>query len=288
MAGPTTLKPFENLIEDVRAEGLERHSGEHHAVPARREGPEPILAFEDYGLVDADAATRKQRGIALPASLILHAAGAAALAIVPLLVVDTLPGATNGVRAFFVEPMAVPPPPPPPPPAPPRATAAPTVAPKVDLQQAAFTAPIEVPTQIKPEEGIDVGVDGGVAGGVEGGVPGGVVGGVVGGLPDAPPPPPVRPVRVGGNIREPRKLVDVPAVYPQIAVKAQLEGVVIIEATIDATGHVQDAKVLRSIAVLDEAALAAVRKWVYTPTLLNGVPTPIIMTVTVTFTLKRA
>jgi outer membrane biosynthesis protein TonB len=40
--------------------------------------------------------------------------------------------------------------------------------------------------------------------------------------------------------------------------------------------------------VLDEAALEAVRKWVYTPTLLNGVPTPLIMTVTVRFLLKPA
>jgi protein TonB len=113
------------------------------------------------------------------------------------------------------------------------------------------------------------------------------VGGVVGGLPDAPPPPPVKPVRVGGDVREPRKVVDVAAVYPPLALKAQLEGVVIIEATIGPNGHVQDATVLRSVPVLDAAALEAVRQWVYTPTLLNGVPTPIIMTVTVTFRLKR-
>jgi TonB family protein len=62
---------------------------------------------------------------------------------------------------------------------------------------------------------------------------------------------------------------------------------VIVEATIDPTGHVANATVLRGVPLLDEAALEAVRKWVYTPTLLNGVPTPLIMTVTVTFRLQR-
>jgi protein TonB len=111
---------------------------------------------------------------------------------------------------------------------------------------------------------------------------------VVGGLPDAPPPPQVRPVRVGGDVREPRKIVDVAPVYPVLAAQAGIEGVVIIEATIDPRGRVMNATVLRGVPVLDEAALEAVRKWVYTPTLLNGVPTPIIMTVTLRFQLKPA
>jgi protein TonB len=70
--------------------------------------------------------------------------------------------------------------------------------------------------------------------------------------------------------------------------KAGIEGVVIIEATIDPRGRVVNTMVLRGIPVLDEAALEAVRQWVYTPTLLNGVPTPIIMTVTVRFRLQAA
>ena len=51
-------------------------------------------------------------------------------------------------------------------------------------------------------------------------------------------------------------------------------------------GAVRDAKVLRSIPLLDQAALDAVKQWVFTPTLLNGVPVPVIMTVTVQFTLQ--
>ena len=57
-------------------------------------------------------------------------------------------------------------------------------------------------------------------------------------------------------------------------------------ATIGADGRVKDAKVLRSIPLLDQAALDAVKQWQFTPTLLNGVPVPVIMTVTVNFTLQ--
>jgi protein TonB len=149
-------------------------------------------------------------------------------------------------------------------------------------------APVEAPKEIKPETGLNTGFEGGVAGGVEGGVPGGVVGGVVGGLPEAPPPPPPpqAPVRVGGNIKAPTKIKHVAPIYPSIAQSARVQGVVIVEATIGPDGKVKDAKVLRSIPLLDQAALDAVRQWEFTPTLLNGVPVPVIMTVTVNFTLQ--
>ena len=65
-----------------------------------------------------------------------------------------------------------------------------------------------------------------------------------------------------------------------------MSGIVIIEATIGPNGKVADMKVLRSIALLDQAALDAVRQWEFTPTLLNGQPTAIIMSVTVNFTLN--
>jgi len=289
MAGPVTITDFDKLVAEARGEGLQRHSREHRVSTPGPGGPEPILSLGNYGLTDADPVVRKRQGVALPASMALHAAAAVALAIVPLLLVDALPEPDGGTRAFFVEPIAAPPPPPPPPPPAANVAAATRVAPKATAAPAGFVAPIEVPTEIKPEDGLDLGgIEGGVAGGVEGGVPGGVVGGVVGGLPDAPPPPAAKPVRVGGDIREPRKVVDVSPVYPEIAARARVQGVVIIEATIDPRGRVVNATVLRGVPVLDEAALEAVRKWVYTPTLLNGVPTPIIMTVTVRFRLTTA
>jgi len=93
-------------------------------------------------------------------------------------------------------------------------------------------------------------------------------------------------VRVGGNIQAPKKVQDVNPVYPPIAQSARVQGVVILEATIGPNGNVQDVRVLRSIPLLDAAAIEAVKQWSYTPTLLNGVPVPVIMTVTVNFTLR--
>jgi protein TonB len=93
-------------------------------------------------------------------------------------------------------------------------------------------------------------------------------------------------VRVGGNIKTPTKVKDVKPQYPPIAQSARVQGVVIIEATIGADGSVQNARVLRSIPLLDQSALDAVKQWQFTPTLLNGVPVPVIMTVTVQFTLQ--
>jgi protein TonB len=103
--------------------------------------------------------------------------------------------------------------------------------------------------------------------------------------PPPPPPPPDGPVRVGGGVRAPTKIADARPVYPPDALAARVQGVVIIEATIDTSGAVGDMKVLRSVPLLDEAALEAVGQWRFTPTYLNGQPVSVIMTVTVNFTL---
>jgi len=94
------------------------------------------------------------------------------------------------------------------------------------------------------------------------------------------------PVRVGNGIREPRKLRHVSPVYPDIARQARVQGVVILELTINPQGRVTDARILRGIPLLDQAALDAVRQWVYTPTLVRGTPVPVLMTVTVNFRLQ--
>lgn len=91
-------------------------------------------------------------------------------------------------------------------------------------------------------------------------------------------------VRVGGQIRPPVRLNEVAPVYPAIAQSARVQGDVVIEATIDEEGKVADARVVKSVPMLDQAALDAVRQWQYRPSLLNGVPTAVITTVTVKFT----
>jgi protein TonB len=107
----------------------------------------------------------------------------------------------------------------------------------------------------------------------------------------APPPEvkatPPEPIRVGGTIRQPQKIRNVDPVYPQLAILSRIEDVVIIETTIGPDGRLMDARVLRGHQMLQQAALVAVRQWEFTPTLLNGVPVPVIMTVTVRFTLSK-
>jgi protein TonB len=77
--------------------------------------------------------------------------------------------------------------------------------------------------------------------------------------------------------------VDAAPVMPEVARQAGIRGVVILEIIIGVDGKVTDAKVLRSIPLLDQAAIDAARQWRYEPTLLNGAPVPVIMTATVNF-----
>jgi protein TonB len=108
-----------------------------------------------------------------------------------------------------------------------------------------------------------------------------------------PPPTPVpapkaaaQVVRVGQGVREPKRIAGAPPEYPPLARSARVQGVVILEAVIDAQGTIELVKVLKSVPLLDGAAVAAVKGWRYTPTLLNGVPVSVLMTITMNFTLQ--
>jgi periplasmic protein TonB len=106
-------------------------------------------------------------------------------------------------------------------------------------------------------------------------------------LPEPPPPPPpTRPIHLHSGMKAPRKIVDVAPEYPTLARRARADGVVILEAVIDAQGAVTSVRVLRSIPLLDKAAVEAVQRWRFTPALLNNEPVPVVMTVTVNFTLQ--
>jgi protein TonB len=247
-------------------------------------GPE----FQIHTLDELMSDVRRRRGpVGTAASVVGHVLLAGAVVSVPLLIDTPLPVPERGVHAFLATPLELAPPPPPPPPPPARAA---EVAPRTRTPEVAptdgFVAPIVTPAEIVPEAGLDLGIEGGVAGGVEGGVPGGVLGGVIGGLPEAPPAPVLEPVRVGGTIREPRKLKAVPPVYPEAAREARIQGVVILECLVSPLGRVSEVEVLRGVPLLEEAAVDAVRQWVYTPTLMDGVPVPVLMTVTVRFELS--
>ena len=93
-------------------------------------------------------------------------------------------------------------------------------------------------------------------------------------------------VRIGNGVRPPRKIHDVPPAYPSAAREAGIEGLVLLDATIDPTGAVSDIEVLRSVPELDQAAIEAVEQWRWEPTLVDGEPVSILLTVTVNFTLR--
>ena len=217
---------------------------------------------------------------------------------IPLLRVATQLPELPTMRAFVVAPSVPPPPPPPPPPAPPSSARA-AVKP-VAATAGQFAAPVEAPHAIEPERFIarDESIAGAL-GGVEGGVPGGVAGGVVGGIlssvapppPPPPPPPPApatrAPVRIGGQITAPALLNRVEPIYPDVAQVARLSGIVILEAVVGTDGCVESVRILRSRhLLLDKASEEALRQRRYSPLVLNGIPTPFVLTVTFNFSVQ--
>ena len=87
------------------------------------------------------------------------------------------------------------------------------------------------------------------------------------------------------DIKPPKLVTEVDPVYPDEARKAGIEGIVVVEATTDETGHVKSVRVLRSVPMLDQAAIDAVKQWVYEPMVINGEPKGIVFTTTVRFSL---
>jgi len=214
-----------------------------------------------------------KRGYTVLGSVVAHTALIAAAIMVPVMASDIVVPVRYAIIAFRPD---TPLPPQMPPPAGVRHAVAPDVQPSIPVV-APNGITREGPVQATPSaDSIELNT-------------GIVSGDVTFGLLSAPPPPPVveqAPRIVGGDIKPPTKVTDVAPVYPAIARSARVEGVVIIKATIGPDGRVQDAQLLRSIPLLDAAALDAVRQWTYTPTRLNGTPIAIIMTVTVNFWLR--
>jgi TonB family protein len=96
-------------------------------------------------------------------------------------------------------------------------------------------------------------------------------------------------IRVGGNVQPPKLLTTVRPDYPQHLKDAGISGVVIMRAVISREGDVLNAQTLSPEvnAELIAAAENAVRQWKYQPTLLNGVPVEVVLTINVNFTLAR-
>jgi protein TonB len=238
-------------------------------------------------LVVSRGVVARRPGLALPASLVLHAAAVTLLVFIAAVHEHAAPevGPLGRIPGF------IPPPPAgagnairPLPPRPPRPAPPPRIA-FVQTEPPVLPPPEDAMSAVEP--GIDPGAEPPCLGCLPGGVPRGVPGGDPNGTGPGtqPPSPSTGPIRTGGDIHPPLKVRHVVPAYPEIARAAHVQGDVVLDCTISNEGRVVDVKVLSGHALLQAAAVDAVRQWVYRPTLLNGVPVPVVMTVTVHFTL---
>jgi len=220
------------------------------------------------------------RGRAFRVSVIVHTVVIGALVLIPIFWFAPPPEHPDYVRALLYNP-----PPPPPAPLPKGSSLIQKTEPAKPVTQEPNPRKPELEVQIPQEKplepeakapeseqsgsptgsdvGLAEGMEGGVEGGVVGGVPGGVLGGVVGGTGDGPvmdydsPPRPIKMTRPQ---------------YPQEAFVKKIEGTVEVEILIDANGRVVSARVVRSIPMLDAAAVQTVYQWVFAPAMKGGRP----------------
>jgi protein TonB len=115
-------------------------------------------------------------------------------------------------------------------------------------------------------------------------------------LPVAPPvkPPapitvkkPAGPMRIGGDVQSAKLIYSPHPAYPRIAISARSEGTVRLEAVIGADGRIRNLRMLSGPPLLVRAAIDAVQRWKYQPTLLNGTPVEVVTEIAVNFTLSR-
>ena len=255
----------------------------------------------DKSLIESSGEQKGQGGWKTTlVSLVLHALVVGGIFAAGYYVKENPEVLDKPIEAFVVA--AAPPPPPPPPPPPASSSASQPRTPRtepVDVTPQPFRTPTDIPQNIPdvdvpqsdgpPQEGGVVGgVEGGVAGGVVGGVVGGVLGGELGGqLGGELGGTGDRPVRVGGDVMAPTVVTRIDPVYTEIARKARISGIVILEAIINTDGNVRDVRVLKPLPMgLDQSALDAVRRWKFKPGTLNGRPVPVIFNLTVNFRLQ--
>ena len=251
----------------------------------------PLIGFIIY-LIYSASKTGDWKRATLPIAYILEVIIVGVLVLIPLIYTQALP------KAQLMTFLAAPPPPPPPPPPP--AAAPPVVHVHHVSVEDVMRAPTVIPKTIaqvkdEPEPPPNtVGVVGGVVGGVPGGSFGGVLGGVIGGaLSSAPPPPPPpkpqtpKRIRVGGQVESAKVVFGPHPEYPPLAKMARIQGTVRLDAVISKDGTIQDLKVISGHPLLVRAAMDAVQRWRYQPTLLNGEPVEVATEIDVNFTLAE-
>lgn len=106
-------------------------------------------------------------------------------------------------------------------------------------------------------------------------------------IPEGPPPEPSGPMQVGGDVQAPVRIHYIEPRYPEVARKARLQGVVIVQAIVNTSGEVENVRVLRGLGMgLDQAAVDAVKQWRFQPATLHGRPVPVYYNLTVNFQLQ--
>jgi protein TonB len=255
---------------------------------------EPLHEVFAEAILDESSTHQRRSPLDWIASIAAHFAVLALLLVLPLYFTAGLD--YHKLNLTFLAPPQMPAAPPPPPMASPAARA-PRVAAVRNFHPGQLIAPAYIPKVVSttsgpaeaaPDESM-MGVPGGVPGGIPGGQVGGVFGGILGGVPKGMPVPaaapvgPKVPVRVGGNVKPPRLLFAEEPEYPVLARQARLSGVVVVEAVIDETGAVQGMRAISGHPLLIPAALKAVSKRRYEPTILDGEPTPIDLRVEINF-----
>jgi len=228
------------------------------------------------------------RAAVLPLSVLAHGLLALLLVAIPLIRSGDLPRVE--LTGVFLAP-APPVLPPPPPKAKGRPAASRTrIKPVSSIgvgASGAFVAPATIPSAIAEERPDWGGAEDGIEGGVDYATAGGYPKNLLGDLMLRIIGDEIAPVRTVGEVRMPRLLKREEPDYPEIAREAGVQGTVILEATTDIYGRVVGVKVLRSVPLLDQAAVAAVSRWLYEPMLVNGRPRGVVFTVTLRFELKK-
>ncbi|HEX6464264.1 MAG TPA: energy transducer TonB [Vicinamibacterales bacterium] len=216
----------------------------------------------------------------LPISIVAHFLILALLLIVPLAANVALPPPDRGLPEYV---RLAPPPVPP-------AFAVAVRRPSSSVVPNPHLAPTAAPLTIQPEierpgPQLDVPI------GSSEGLPTGFIEGEHIAPPVAPPPADPSPgpatVRIAQLPQSPHKVVDVRPVYPELARIARVDGTVTLEAVLDTSGRVTQLRVVRSVPMLDQAALDAVRQWRYSPSVYGGRPVSVLMTITIRFTLNQ-
>jgi protein TonB len=252
--------------------------------------------FETTVVESKKRSARKGSLAILPISIGLHVAAIFGAIVTTVWAVEFPTGAPSQLVLYTLAAPLPPMPPPPPPPAGGRPVVTKPVTVPANIQELAPTViPDEIPDvlptstltvsdAVDSEAGVLNGVEGGVEGGVLGGIVGGMAGGVLGGVVSGDPP---QMLRAEYDIAKPRFISQMFPQYPEGARWRGIEGVVVVDYIIGKDGHVTDVKVLQEAhPLLTKAAVAAVKRWRFRPTVVNGEPVEVIHKLSIVFALE--